>query len=221
MESYRTEEEQVEALKRWWQENGRSTLIGVGLAVGLSFGWQAWQSDRETRAENASVLYQQLLQTLSEQEGENSDLAMGMAGQLKTEHAGSSYAQFAALHLARMAVNDGRLEDAEAELRWVLAEAEAGSDFQQVAQLRLARVVASGGDTEQALTLLESTDTGYAASYAIARGDVLLAAGREQEALAAYRTGRSLLEAGRPVPQTLEDKIQYLSAGAAAPAVDD
>jgi predicted negative regulator of RcsB-dependent stress response len=65
VESYRTEEEQLEALKRWWQENGRGIVLGVVLALGLGFGWQAWQTNQQTAAENASILYQQLLQALA------------------------------------------------------------------------------------------------------------------------------------------------------------
>jgi predicted negative regulator of RcsB-dependent stress response len=37
-----TEEEQIEALKRWWEENGKQTLLGIALIVGGYFGWQAW-----------------------------------------------------------------------------------------------------------------------------------------------------------------------------------
>ena len=33
MEAYRTEEEQVEALQRWWDENGRSTILAVVVAL--------------------------------------------------------------------------------------------------------------------------------------------------------------------------------------------
>jgi len=33
VESYRTEEEQVEALKRWWKENGTGILVAILLAV--------------------------------------------------------------------------------------------------------------------------------------------------------------------------------------------
>ena len=33
MEEYRTEEEQVEALRRWWNENGRSTIVAIIVAL--------------------------------------------------------------------------------------------------------------------------------------------------------------------------------------------
>ena len=66
MESYRTEEEQVEALKRWWQENGRSMIVSVVVAVGLGLGWNYWQAGRQASLENASFTYQQMLQRLAQ-----------------------------------------------------------------------------------------------------------------------------------------------------------
>ena len=37
----RTEEEQVEALKRWWQENGKTLLLTLAVALALVFGTSA------------------------------------------------------------------------------------------------------------------------------------------------------------------------------------
>ena len=34
MDVYKTEEEQVEAIKKWWQENGKSIIAGVVIAAG-------------------------------------------------------------------------------------------------------------------------------------------------------------------------------------------
>jgi len=104
-----------------------------------------------------------------------------------SEFGSTTYAQFAALQLAALAVNEGKLPDAEAQLRWVLGKAENGSDIAQVAQLRLARVLAASGATDQALAVLAEAEPGaYGASYAAAKGDILLAAGRNDEARDAY-----------------------------------
>ena len=112
---------------------------------------------------------------------------MAPAEQLKSEFGSTTYAQFAALHLAALAVNEGKLPDAEAQLRWVLGKADKGSDIAQVAQLRLARVLAASGATDQALAILAEAEPGaYGASYAAAKGDILLAAGRNDEARDAY-----------------------------------
>jgi predicted negative regulator of RcsB-dependent stress response len=188
VDQYRTEEEQVEALSRWWKENGRSMVVAVVVALGGVFGWQAWQANELRQQEQASDLYQVLLQSIGAQDATPAaQLAMAPAEQLKSEFGSTTYAQFAALHLAALAVNEGKLPDAEAQLRWVLGKADKGSDIAQVAQLRLARVLAASGATDQALAILAEAEPGaYGASYAAAKGDILLAAGRNDEARDAY-----------------------------------
>lgn len=211
MEQYRSEEEQVEALKKWWEENGRSIVVAVILALGLGFGWQGWQTYQQGENEAASSRYQAMLQMLSSNDEAG---AQGLASEIKLEHSRSTYAQFAALHLARLAVNQGDLTTAEAELRWVLGRADSGSDTMQLAQLRLARVLASGGDPEQALTILQSADPGtYAAAYQVARGDILLMLAREDEAREAYRSAMMLSSRGdgQVNMDMLQQKLQSLS----------
>lgn len=216
MESYRSEEEQVEALKRWWKENGRSIVLGVVLALGLGFGWQAWHSSREAAAAQASALYQQMLSALALESQQGAGQARELALRIKDEHRGTTYARLAALHLARMAVNNENLGGAEDELRWVLAMADSGSDLSRMAQLRLARVVAAQGKPDEALAMLDNPDPAYAASFAMARGDILLGAGRDEEALAAFERAVATLNADAPTPQTLRDKLEYLRAEQAA-----
>lgn len=212
MESYRTEEEQLEAIKRWWQENGRGIVLGIVLALGVGFGWQAWQKSRQQAAEAASTLYQQMLVALSTEDGQGLASARALAERIRDEYRGSSYAQFAALHLARLAVTDGQLAEAEGQLRWVLAMADKGSDMEQIARLRLARVVAAAGDPAQALDMLAEPGASYAASYAIARGDILLAEGREGDALAEFEGAASAMDPDTPMPRTLREKLEYLAA---------
>ncbi|MDO8862126.1 tetratricopeptide repeat protein [Haliea sp. E1-2-M8] len=217
MESYRTEEEQVEALRRWWNENGRSTMFAIVLVLAGVFGWQGWQRYEAQRSASASDLYQQMLEAVSmaEQGVVNGAPAERLASQLRNDYGGTTYAQFAALHQARMAVAGDDLDAAENHLRWVLGKAGSGSDTAMVAQLRLARVLAARGETEQALKLLApaSGDT-FPAASALARGDVLAAAGRDAEALAAYRDAQALVQEypGQLDLLTLEAKIQSLVA---------
>ncbi len=195
MEPYRTEEEQVEALRRWWNENGRSTIVAIILALGVGFGYQGWKDYRQNQADGASDLYQRMLQVFSAPalSPEQQQIAVQLAEQLKADYGGSTYAQFAALQLARVAVDRSDLAEAQAQLRWVLGKADKGSDVERIAQLRLARVLAASGETEQALAILGQGGEGpYQASYAVARGDILLAAGRDDEARDAYTAALSL-----------------------------
>lgn len=214
MEQYRTEEEQVEALKRWWDENGRSIIVAIIVALGLGFGWQGWQKYQQDELETASNSYQSMLQMLSTQDDAG---AATLAADIKQNYSRSTYAQFAALHLARIAVNKGDLATAESELRWVLGRADQGSDSMQLAQLRLARVLASKGEAEQALAILDSADPGaYAAAYQVARGDILLLQERNEEAREAYSSALMLASRGQGQVNMsmLQQKLQSLSKAA-------
>ena len=61
MDGYTTEDEQVEVLKRWWNENGKSAIFGIVLGLGAIFGWREWQGHVSIQAETASQLYQEAL----------------------------------------------------------------------------------------------------------------------------------------------------------------
>ena len=216
MDQYRTEEEQVEALRRWWDENGKSTIAAIVIALAAGFGWQTWKANDQRAQENASDIYQAMLQIVGAGDTSPGQLetGVGLAEQLKSEYSGSTYAQFAALHLARLAVDENDLAEAEAQLRWVLGKAAKGTDTAQVAQMRLARVIAASGDTDQALAILEQGGEGpYQASYAVARGDILLALGRNDEAREAYSNARMLATSsqGQVNLPALEQKLQSLT----------
>ncbi len=216
MDTYRTEEEQVEAIRRWWDENGRSILVAIVLALAAGFGWQAWKDHNKTQAENASHVYQAMLQSLSDSApGERDFLeAIDLAEQLKSDYTGTSYAQFASLHLAKLAAKNNDLDEAKHQLLWVLSKAAANSDIAEVAQLRLARVLAAAGETEQALDILATRKSGaYAASSAVVQGDIYMQLGQLDDARDAYLAAKLALANSAAVGRipTLDQKIQSLN----------
>mgnify|MGYP002004665342 FL=1 len=56
-----SDEEQLEVLKNWWKENGQSIVIAIALGFLGIFGFQAWNEKVKNTAENASAIYQQIL----------------------------------------------------------------------------------------------------------------------------------------------------------------
>jgi len=40
VDEFSTEDEQVEAIKKWWKENGTSLIVGVVLGLSVLFGWR-------------------------------------------------------------------------------------------------------------------------------------------------------------------------------------
>ena len=65
MADHITEEEQIEALKRWWDENGKQVVLAIVLTVGGYFGWQAWTDYVEEKTAAASLVYQEMLDHIS------------------------------------------------------------------------------------------------------------------------------------------------------------
>ncbi|MCQ4346142.1 tetratricopeptide repeat protein [Pseudomonas stutzeri] len=208
-----TEEEQLAAIKDWWQRNGKPLLAGGALALVGMFGWQFWQNHQTNQTHAASVLYQQLVEITLNSPAEPDVAKVGeLAGRLGKDFAGSHYAQYASLLLARVAVDSGRLDEAAAELRKVL-DKPADATLGEVARQRLARVLAAQEKTEEALALL----AGEAAAAFVAgreelRGDLLARLGRSGEARSAYEKARAALpqEAGLG---TLQIKLDDLADG--------
>lgn len=196
MDTYRTEEEQVEAIKRWWQENGKFTVLGVVLALAAVFGWRGWNAHQLERAGEASLIYDNLLQTdqLLERAPSKRQTAQHLAVTLKDGFSGNSYAHYAALILAKYAVKDGDYAAAEDELRWVLSQQPEPAVKAQT-ELRLARLEYARGNYDAALAQLAPLLEGAAAVQALElRGDVLQKQGKAQQALQAYRQASAVNE---------------------------
>ncbi len=213
METYRTEEEQVEALKKWWDDNGRSTLAAVGFAVLAAFGWNEWQDRKVEQAENASVRYEELLEAVRVSTGtDDAVTAKTLAERLKQEFPSTTYAQFAALHLARIAVADNELDAAEEQLRWVLTQ-NPEREIRLLTELRMARVKAAQDKPQEALSILSAAEAGaYEPAYAEAEGDVYVQLGETDKAIAAYERAVSLAAAGNiGTSEALRLKLQSLT----------
>lgn len=183
MSSHQTDEEQVEALKKWWKENGKAILGGAVLGLSLVGGWQAWDRYTEGQAELASAYYEEFM--LAAKSGDESALNQGE--RLLEKHEGSTYALFAALELAAIHYRAGDKDKARERLQWVLDTASEPA-LQQVARLRLARLLLDSKELDQAANLIAAAgDDDFAGEFAALRGDIALARGDKPQARAAYQ----------------------------------
>ena len=64
MEQFATEEQQVEAIKRFWKDNGTAIIIGAVLGLGGLWGWRYYSDSQLEAKAQASVEYQQAVETL-------------------------------------------------------------------------------------------------------------------------------------------------------------
>ena len=182
MEIYNSEQEQVEALKAWWDKNGRMTIAAIVVALLAVLGWKGWVQSQNQRAEGASIQYQQMLDALEANPGQAMELGRAIVG----KYPSSLYAVLASMAMAKAAVQQQDLDAAAAHLR--LAMEQAGQeDIQQLARLRLASVLYAQGKGDEALALLaKEAAPSFRGSYAELRGDILLSQGKTDAARDAY-----------------------------------
>lgn len=210
MADYATEEEQLEALKRWWRENGRAVVLGAALGVLALAGWRGWEMYVEQRALGASAIYDELLEAVS---ARDYPAVSEHAETLRADYARTSYATLAALAAAGLAADRERLEAAEEWLRWVLDNA-GDPHLSALARARLARVLAERDAADEALDLIAAeVPPAYTALYAEIRGDVLRASGDHEGAASAYRRALDA-EPGPSDPDLVERKLNWVRGSA-------
>ena len=212
MDQNLTEEEQLEALKRWWKDNGRAVIVGVLLGVAAVGGYRYWDYYTTKTATEASDIYVTLQEALTSGKKET---VLGTGDRLVREYPGTAYATLAALAMARVHVDEDKLDAAAERLQWALDHA-ATDALAHVARTRLARVMLAQGQAEAVLKLIaDLPDNGFSADYQEIRGDALLALNRPEEARDAWNV--ALLGMSDPRQrQYIQIKIEHLPAPAEA-----
>ena len=167
-----TEDDELAAMKDWWQRNGKPLLTGGLLALVVVLGWQAWTRYESNQSQGASALYQQLLETALTPSGQADTARVAdIANKLKNEFGGTAYAQYGSLFVAKVAVDNGKLDDAVAELKLV-SDKPASDTLGEIARQRLARVLAAQNKADEALKLLAGdADKSFLASREELKGD--------------------------------------------------
>lgn len=206
MEIYSSEEQQVEAIKRFWQQYGKSILGGVVLGLAALYGFRFYQAEQRGAAEQASAKFSQLVEQRDASAASEDWLAQAQ-GYIDGSK-GDNYAVLAALLAAKDAVSLQQFDKAATQLSWVLNNAKEPAVL-AVTQLRLARVQREQGKLDEALaTLSAAVPESFASAQAELKGDILLQADKPAEAKAAYQ--QALAKAGQN-SQLLQIKLDELA----------
>ena len=188
MDVYKTEEEQVEAIKKWWNENGKSIIIGIVVGITAIFGWRGYEARTATQAKAASILYEQLLLASRKDNKEN---MREISDDIIRDFGSSTYAIFSKLMLAKLESESNNFESAEEHLKSILDD-NPRDEFKHIARLRLVRVLMANNKLEDAIKLVTSVNTGqFFPHYEELRGDILVKQGNKKEAAQAYQNALS------------------------------
>jgi predicted negative regulator of RcsB-dependent stress response len=216
VEAYTTEEQQVEAIKKWWHENKLSVIGGVVIGVGALWGGRAWLDYQHNYAEAASATYQVMLEQLSQ--GKNEDAAL-QGAQLLGKFSDTAYASLAALAMAKIKQEAGDSAAASAHLNWALDNTKEDA-VRHEARLRLAKIMFADKKYDDALKMLNGIDAGvYESTYEQLKGDIYVAKGQPESARTAYTralASASPEERGRGLLQMKLDNLGQPVVGGAS-----
>ena len=206
------EQDKIDDLKAFWRRWGNAISVVV-IAVCVAFiGVQGWRYYQNKQAEDAAVLYSGVAAGVRANDVAKARDAMS---QLADRFPGTGYAPRAALLYAKLAWDQGDKAGAKAQLQWVIDRA-SEDELKQVARYRLAEALVDEKQFDQALATLDAKHAEpFAALYADLRGDALAAAGRVDDAKAAYKLALSKFEPKSPYRNYVQMKLDALPGGAA------
>ena len=201
------EQEQLDALKHFWERWGNLITWLLIAVLGAYAGWTGWQYWQRQQGAAASAIYEEMSRSVAA--GDVARVERTLAD-MKDKYGGTTYAAHAGLLSAKVLAEKGKPAEAKAALAAV-ADKAPNDGLRAVARLRLASVQIGEKAYDDALkTLSGSFPAQYTALVADRRGDVLAAQGKREEARTAYREALDKLEAGSPLRRLIDAKLDGL-----------
>ncbi|MFO1430850.1 MAG: tetratricopeptide repeat protein [Candidatus Competibacteraceae bacterium] len=208
MDYYVSDDEQVERLKKWWQDNAKAIFGGIAIGLAVVLGWQYWTAHRTARAEQASAHYAVLQQAVEQQD---TALAQQQGQILLKDFSKSAYAVLASLELAKLAAQSGDNAAAGQHLQWVIAHTRQ-AEIKDIARLRLVRVLLAENRYDDAAALLnEIGNPNLTAEREELRGDLYAARNEPAKAREAYQAALGV-KTGNPLLRLKLDNLPAAEA---------
>ncbi len=182
MDNYETEEQQVEAIKKWWSENYKMMALLAIVGLGSIVGVQQWKQSQVVKAQTASIEYDHILKTVSD--GKDEVITQQVETMLN-DYSDYTYAALSAMLEAKQMIEAGKLLEAEGKFQWVITHG-AAQNLQHISRIRLATLMSAQGKNEEALKLLDVDQGAFKAGYLEVKGDILVALKRVSDARSAY-----------------------------------
>ena len=167
------EEQEINQLKDWWKENGKTIIVAFILGVGGMFGWRYWQAHQAEQIAQASAQYDALIYSAQQDEqAKKANIEQFVQANSKT-----AYAVFALLDEAKKATEKQDFAAAEANLNQALTQSQ-DEVFTSIVALRLSSVQFQLGQLDNALsTLNQVKGESFNARKAILTGDIQVSKG--------------------------------------------
>lgn len=202
------EQEQLEAMKAWWQDNRNWIAAVLLVSVVVVGGWRGWSYYQHKQGSEAATLFQQFSEQMGSGDAKRINDA---AAAMMEKFAGSAYASRAALMAALVNEQMKDAATAKSQLQWVIDNA-GEEGLKDMARLRLAAVLLDEKNYAEALKQLEAEHmTSFDGLYADLRGDILNAQGKKDEARSAYTLAYEKIDERSMYRNLIQIKLDALS----------
>jgi|TARA_B110000438_G_scaffold256195_1_gene263518 predicted negative regulator of RcsB-dependent stress response len=183
LDIHQTEEQQVEAIKTFWSENGNAIIAGLVIGFSGFIGLNYYNDYKLQQELNTSEAYQTMMEASTE-EGANFEAA---GNAFIAENDASSYAMLTSIALAKEAAENQNWAKAETYLSTAI-EKSVDDGIKAIATVRLARVQLQLEKYEAALaTLAPELPESFDASVEEIKGDIYFKQGKSELARTAYQ----------------------------------
>ena len=185
---FETEEQQVEAIKKWFKEYGTTIIAGLVLGLVGIFGFRYFDKQQELTLAKASDGYETVMVFLTEQK--DNEKFITAASAFNKENPDSIYSNLLSLQLAKMAVAQDDLGTAAQHLRDAMNNAQHGT-IEHIARIRLVRTLIAQNEGDKGLAIIaEVVGDEFRSSYEMLRGDIWFAKGDRSRASQAYAAAK-------------------------------
>lgn len=209
------EQEQLDAVKAFWNRYGNLITWVLVLALGAFSAWYGWQAYQRDQGEKAGALFDEVDRAAAAGDADKAGRAFA---DLRQRYPGTAYAEQAGLLAAKAQFEKGKADDARASLAWV-AENGKEAEMRTVARLRLAALQAEAKQFDEALKTLDAAKAeGFEALVADRRGDVLMLQGKKDLARNAWTVAYAAMNEKAEYRRLIEAKLTALGAAPAASA---
>lgn len=201
------EQEQLDELKHFWKQYGNAITWCLIAVLGAIAAWNGYQYWQRTQAAQAAAMYDEVEKVARSGDSAKLDRAFG---DMKDRFASTTYAQQAALLVAKSQYEAGQIDSAKAALNWV-ADKSSDKGYASIARLRLAGIMLEAKGYDDALKVLDSgIGESFLALQADRRGDIFVAQGKKTEARGEYAKAYKALEERSDYRRLVEVKLNAL-----------
>jgi len=196
-----TEEEQVDKIKKWWNNNGKQIIAGAVLGLAGVFGWNSYGDYQDSQALNSRTLYLSYASDSSN---------VGAYDKLIKDHPSSSYADQATLLMAKYLFEAENYSLALEAIKPLMSSE--NTVIASTAILRSASLYLELGEHNKALKILNvDAKEGFSGLFYNLTGDIYLDLSNNEEAKKYYSLAIENITENSSLTQLIQIKLDDLN----------